>query len=243
MTLVLDDVHLLTAPRVLDGLAYVLQARRAGAAAGGLLAHGPAAAAAPVPADRGPDRDPGRRPRLHRSRSPACSWRSTASRCRAGSLERLTRRAEGWAAIMRLAAISMDGHADPDQFVKELIAEDSAVAGYPGGGGPECPARRSPELPAAYQHPRPDQRGPRRARWSGTDRDAAVLPDLVRANALVQRDDGGWYRYHSLFAAVLRLKLRREHPDELPGPASAGGPLVPAQRAPGRGGPARGQRG
>jgi ATP/maltotriose-dependent transcriptional regulator MalT len=68
------------------------------------------------------------------------------------ALEHLTRRAEGWAAVMRLAAISMDGHADPDQFVKELIADDTAVAGFlveevplplavRGGLAPEAAAR------------------------------------------------------------------------------------------------------
>ena len=48
----------------------------------------------------------------------------------ADSLKCLTRRTEGWAAGLRLAAISMDGHPDPDQFVKELITEDSALTGY-----------------------------------------------------------------------------------------------------------------
>ena len=46
------------------------------------------------------------------------------------SLECLTTRAEGWAAGLRLAAISMDGHPDPEQFVKEFVAEDSPVVGY-----------------------------------------------------------------------------------------------------------------
>ena len=48
----------------------------------------------------------------------------------ADSLESLTRRTEGWAAGLRLAAISMGTHPDPDQFVKELITEDSALTGY-----------------------------------------------------------------------------------------------------------------
>jgi LuxR family transcriptional regulator, maltose regulon positive regulatory protein len=43
-----------------------------------------------------------------------------------------------------------------------------------------------------------------------------VLADLARANAFVQQDGSGWYRYHELFAAVLRLKLRRDHPDLVP---------------------------
>ena len=42
----------------------------------------------------------------------------------ADSLKCLMRRTEGWAAGLRLAAISMDGHPDPDESVKELITED-----------------------------------------------------------------------------------------------------------------------
>ena len=34
------------------------------------------------------------------------------------------RRTEGWAAGLCLAAISMDTYPDPDQSMKELIAED-----------------------------------------------------------------------------------------------------------------------
>ena len=58
----------------------------------------------------------------------------------ADSLECLTRRTEGWAAGLRLAAISMGTHPDPDQFVTELITEDSAVTGYLVAGGPQHPA-------------------------------------------------------------------------------------------------------
>ena len=49
---------------------------------------------------------------------------------RQDALECLTERAEGWAAGLRLAAISMQGHPDPEQFVKEFVAEDSPVVGY-----------------------------------------------------------------------------------------------------------------
>ena len=50
---------------------------------------------------------------------------------------------------------------------------------------------------------------------AGARRSAVHLADLARANPLVQRDDSGWYRYHPLFASVLRLKLRCEYPDRL----------------------------
>ena len=213
VTLVLDDVHLLTAPKVLDGLAYV----RTHAGPGLRL----------VVSSR---MDP--LLSLHRYRLTgelteirAGDLAFTIPEARllmaqhgitlsAQALECLTRRAEGWAAIMRLAAISMDGHADPDQFVKELIADDSAVAGF----------LVEEVLNAQPAHVRDfllktsilDRVNEHVAGALVDDsRYAAVLPDLVRANPLVQRDDSGWYRYHSLFAAVLRLKLRREYPGEV----------------------------
>ncbi|MEP7025316.1 MAG: AAA family ATPase, partial [Actinomycetota bacterium] len=46
------------------------------------------------------------------------------------SVQSLTARTDGWVAALRLAAISMRSHSDPEQFVKEVAAEDGAVAGY-----------------------------------------------------------------------------------------------------------------
>ena len=48
----------------------------------------------------------------------------------AESLEYLHERTEGWAAGIRLAAISMTRHTDPDQFVKMFAADDGAGTGY-----------------------------------------------------------------------------------------------------------------
>jgi LuxR family maltose regulon positive regulatory protein len=42
-----------------------------------------------------------------------------------------------------------------------------------------------------------------------------ILPELARANAFVQPIGCGWYRYHTLFAEVLRLKLRSEQADKV----------------------------
>jgi LuxR family transcriptional regulator, maltose regulon positive regulatory protein len=213
VTLVLDDLHLLSAPKVMDGLAYVL--RHAGP---GLRL---------VAASRIDPLLPLHRYRLNGELSEirASDLAFTVAESRllvaqhgvtlsAESLQCLTARAEGWAAVIRLAAISMDGHYDPDQFVKGLIAEDSAVAGY---------------LVDEVLNAQPDQIRDFLLRTSVLDRinenvaaeltggepAQGVLADLARATGLVQRDEAGWYRYHSLFAAVLRLKLRREHPDQM----------------------------
>jgi LuxR family transcriptional regulator, maltose regulon positive regulatory protein len=213
VTLVLDDVHLLTAPKVLDGLAYV----RTHAGPGLRL----------VVSSRMDPLLPLHRYRLtgELTEIRAGDLAFTIPEARllmaqhgitlsAQALECLTRRAEGWAAIMRLAAISMDGHADPDQFVKELIADDSAVAGFL---VEEVLNAQPAHVRAFLLRTSILERVNEHLAGALVDdrRHAAVLPDLVRANPLVQRDGSGWYRYHSLFAAVLRLKLRREYPGEV----------------------------
>jgi LuxR family maltose regulon positive regulatory protein len=214
VTLVLDDVHLLTEPRVLDGLEYVL--RNAGR---GLHL---------VVASRMDPLLPLHRYRLSGQlteiRAGDLIFTNLEARLliaqhgvtlSADSLERLTSRAEGWAAGLRLAAISMADHPDPDQFIKEFVAEDSAVTGY---------------LVQEVLNAQPAHVRDFLLRTSILDRvsadiaaeladdepDPNVLLALARANAFVVPVGHGWYRYHSLLAAVLRLKLRRECPERVP---------------------------
>jgi LuxR family maltose regulon positive regulatory protein len=209
VTLVLDDLHMLTGARVLDGLAYVLKH-----AAPGLRL---------VVASRMDPLLPLHRYRLTGElteiRSGDLAFTLAEARLLMAqhgiglseeALDQLTRRAEGWAAILRLAAISMDGHDDPEQFVKELVAEDSAVAGYL---VEEVLNAQPPHIRTFLLRTSILNRinADLASEVAGGDREA-LLGDLAHVNALVQRDDSGWYRYHSLFAAVLRLKLRRDDP-------------------------------
>lgn len=214
VTLMLDDVHLLTGSKVLEGLGYLLRHGRPGLHV--------------VAASRIDPLLPLHRYRLTGDLTEirAADLAFTVPEARllmaqhgvtlsGESLERLTRRAEGWAAVVRLAAISMDGHSDPEQFVKELIAEDGAVAGFL--VEEVLNAQPAPVREFLLRTSILDRIGENLAdELAGDGRGAAVLPGLARTNALVQRDDEGWYRYHSLFAAVLRLKLRREKRGDVP---------------------------
>jgi LuxR family maltose regulon positive regulatory protein len=129
------------------------------------------------------------------------------------AIESLTRRAEGWAAGLRLAAISLEGHPDPAQFVKEFAAEDSSITGY-----------LVEEVLDAQPAPVRDLllRTSILTRVSAEVADelteagdaAASLPELARTNAFVRPVGNGCYRYHALFASMLRLKLRRERPGQ-----------------------------
>src|SRR4029077_12510236 len=77
----------------------------------------------------------------------------------------------------------------------------------------------------------------------GDEQAASDVAALARADAVVLPAGAGWYRYHALFADVLRLKLRHESPDLVPELHRRGarweqrhGPLPPAAQPAGGGG-------
>jgi LuxR family transcriptional regulator, maltose regulon positive regulatory protein len=206
--LVLDDLHLLAEPTVLDGLAYVLRN-----ASPGLHL---------VVASRIDPMLPLHRYRLAgqlaeiRADDLAFSTEESALllahhgiALSADTLDRITGRIEGWAAGMRLAAMSLQGRDDPDQFAEELETGETAITSYlveevldaQPTAVREMLLRTSildsvnAELVGVLIDSRPDE---------------GILPDLARANAFVRPLGQGWYRYHSLLATVLRLKLRIE---------------------------------
>jgi LuxR family transcriptional regulator, maltose regulon positive regulatory protein len=130
----------------------------------------------------------------------------------------LHQRTEGWAAGLRLAAISLAGHPDPERFVAEFSGSDRTVAEY---------------LIAEMLERQPDDVKDLLLRTSLLDRVNGELADLLtgrpgserilleleNANAFVVSLDPGrtWFRYHHLFGDLLRLELRRALPEEVPG--------------------------
>ena len=131
------------------------------------------------------------------------------------AIQGLNGRTEGWVAGIRLAALSLHGHPDPEQFVKELEAEDSAITGYLVDEvlNAQPPSVRDMLLRTSILD---CVNADLASELTGDPEAAHVLPDLARANAFVRPIGHGWYRYHSLLAAVLRLKLRIEHSGRLP---------------------------
>ncbi len=129
VTLVLDDMHLLTGPQLLKGLDFVL--RNAG---GGLRLVVASRADPLLPLHR--YRVAGQLAEI-RAADLAFSTAEAAlllaqhgCALTADSLGTLVRRTEGWAAGLRLAALSIGPHPDPGRFVTELAADDSALTGY-----------------------------------------------------------------------------------------------------------------
>jgi LuxR family transcriptional regulator, maltose regulon positive regulatory protein len=129
----------------------------------------------------------------------------------------LHQRTEGWVAGLRLAVISLADHPDPEQFVAEFSGSERAVAEY---------------LVAEMLERQPGEVQQLLLRTSLLDRVNGELADLLTghpgserillsledANAFVVSLDPErtWFRYHHLFADLLRLELRRALPEEVP---------------------------
>jgi LuxR family transcriptional regulator, maltose regulon positive regulatory protein len=209
--MVLDDVHLLTAPETLDGLAYVLRNGSPGLHL--------------VMASRMDPLIPLHRYRLAgelaeiRAEDLAFSAAESNSllahhgiALSSEALARLNGRTEGWAAGVRLAALSLDGRPDPEQFIKELDAEESAVTSYLVDEvlNAQPPVVRNMLLRTSILD---NVNADLAAELTTYQQAGDALPALARANAFVRPLGHGWFRYHSMFGAVLRLKLRSESPD------------------------------
>jgi LuxR family transcriptional regulator, maltose regulon positive regulatory protein len=135
----------------------------------------------------------------------------------AATLARLTARTEGWAAGLRLAALSLVGHPDPERFAAEFSGSERTVAEY--------------LVAEVLEHQPEDVRllllrtailervnGPLAdvlTRGSGGER---VFQELEEAHAFVLSLDAGrsWFRYHHLFAELLQFELRHNIPEEIP---------------------------
>jgi LuxR family maltose regulon positive regulatory protein len=133
------------------------------------------------------------------------------------ALAQLVERTEGWAAGLRLAALSMAGHPQPDRFAAEFSGSERTVAEY---------------LLAEVLNRQPEGvrrlllrtsvldrvNGPLADALTGAPDGQRILQELEEANAFVVSLDAhrSWFRYHRLFAELLQLELRRTAPGELP---------------------------
>lgn len=141
----------------------------------------------------------------------AAGGRLTAEQARA-----IADKTEGWGAGLRLAAVSLEGRADPEAFVRGFSGSDRLVLEFL---AEEVLAAQAEELRDFL------------LRSAVLDRFSAELLDGVlapRAGSaeLLRRveasklflvpldDEGRWFRYHHLFAETLRSRLRSAMPGE-----------------------------
>jgi LuxR family maltose regulon positive regulatory protein len=129
----------------------------------------------------------------------------------------LHQRTEGWAAGLRLAAISLAGRRDPERFVTEFSGSSRTVSEYLIA---EMLERQPAEVQQLLVRTSLLDRvnGELGDLLTGRPGSERILLDLEDANAFVVSLDPGrtWFRYHHLFADLLRLELRRTLPAQVP---------------------------
>jgi LuxR family transcriptional regulator, maltose regulon positive regulatory protein len=132
------------------------------------------------------------------------------------ALTRLHERTEGWAAGLRLAALSLAGHPDPERFAAEFSGTDRTVAEYLLA---EVLDRQTEQVRRLLLRTSILDRvnGELADQLTGEQGGERVLQDLEDASAFVMTLDGGrsWFRYHHMFAELLQLELRRTTPGEI----------------------------
>jgi LuxR family maltose regulon positive regulatory protein len=129
----------------------------------------------------------------------------------------LWRRTEGWVAGLRLVALSLRNEPEPHALIEELAGDDRALSDYLTTeviARQPAPVREFMLRTSIAGH----LSGELADALTGTAGGDRTLAELARGEGLVSRlhGRGAWYRYHPLFADVLRLELRRESPELLP---------------------------
>jgi LuxR family maltose regulon positive regulatory protein len=132
------------------------------------------------------------------------------------ALAMLYERTEGWAAGLRLAALSLAGHPDPERFATEFSGSERTVAEYLLA---EVLDRQSEEVRRLLLRTCLVERvsGELADALTGGSGGHRILQELEEANAFVVALDAArsWFRYHRLFAGLLQLELRRTAPGEI----------------------------
>ena len=133
------------------------------------------------------------------------------------ALTLLADRTEGWAAGLRLAALSLAGHRDPERFAVAFAGSERTVAEYLTAEvldrQPE-PIRRLLLRTSVLER----VSGPLADLLTGGCDGQRILQELEATGAFVVSLDPrrSWFRYHRLFAELLQLELKRTAADELP---------------------------
>ncbi len=135
----------------------------------------------------------------------------------AADVDLLEERTEGWIAALQLAALSLRGREDVSGFIARFAGNDRYIVDYL---VEEVLAHQLEPVRAFLLHTAVLDRltGPLCDAVIGGDGGSPMLESLHRANLfLVTLDDQReWYRYHRLFADVLRARLLAEQPDLVP---------------------------
>ncbi len=132
---------------------------------------------------------------------------------RPDQLADLDARAEGWAAGLHMAALALQGRTDVDAFVTAFAGSHRFIVDYLG----EEVIERQPEQVRRFlvrTSILERLTGPLCEQVTGEPDGQAMLHRLEHENLFIAEldDQREWYRYHQLFADVLRARLRDQEP-------------------------------
>ena len=210
--LVLDDYHLIGSPQVHESLAFLVEHRPAGMCV--VLA---SRSDPPLPLAR--LRARGQLTEIREAElrfTPAEAaelLQHAASALPDASVAALAARTEGWAAGLQLAALSLRGHDDAAAFVAAFTGSHRYVLDYL---AEEVLERQDKQLRTFLLETSVLERlsGPLCDAVTGREGSQALLEEAERAGLfLIPLDEvRGWWRYHHLFAGLLRARLQAEQP-------------------------------
>jgi LuxR family transcriptional regulator, maltose regulon positive regulatory protein len=135
----------------------------------------------------------------------------------ASDIATLQNRTEGWIAGLQLAGLSLQGRTDTSRFLAAFSGSHRYVLDYL---SEEVLSRQTAAAQQFLLHTCLLERlsGPLCDAVTAQEGSQAMLEDLERANLFVIPLDEkrNWYRYHHLFAEVLRRHLQQREPTSLP---------------------------
>ena len=215
--LVLDDYHLIEASPVHESVAFVLDRLPPG------LRLVLASRSAP-PFPRARLRASGQLAELRAAElrftldeTAAFVWKTTGLDLPAASIAALQDRTEGWVAGVQLAALSLQGRPDPAGFIATFAGSNRYVLDYL---TEEVLARQPEQVVRFLLETSVLERlsGPLCDAVTDATGGQARLEALERANLFVVPLDEvrRWWRYHHLFADLLRVRLAQERPERVP---------------------------
>ena len=214
--LVLDDYHLVDSHEINEGVAFLLE-------------HLPAQAHVVISTRADPDLPLARWRvqgelveiratdlRFTSAEATAYLTAATGLHLAAAEIAALEERTEGWIAALQLAALSLQGREDASGFIARFTGDDRYIVDYL----IEEVLRHQTDTVRRFllQSAVLDRlTGPLCDAVTGGDDGSEMLIALERANLfIVALDDRReWYRYHHLFADVLRARMLSEQPDEV----------------------------
>ena len=133
-----------------------------------------------------------------------------------GDVEALTTSTDGWAAALRLAALSLRGGRDVNSLLGRLSGASDVVGDFLAENVFDA---LEPDVRDFLQTTSITERtcGGLASVLAGATNGQAMLEQVEQRGLFLQRvdDDPNWFRFHQIFAEFLRRRLERDHPDRV----------------------------